>query len=95
MPSSCNYPPQDLLVQHFSTAHVDDLKERVNKLMATRHAHTQPPHTHTPYKSCSYCYHPFHQIDNCPFTNHYVIDEDDASKSSHEHVQTTTILGSE
>ena len=50
---------------------------------------------HAPCKSCLYCYHHFHRINNCPFINHYVIDEDDASKFAHEHVQTTTILGSE
>jgi Zn-finger protein len=82
-------------VQHFSTAHVDDLEERVNQLMVARHAHTQPLHTHTPHKSCSYCFHPSYWIDDCPFINHYMIDEDDASKSSHEHVQITTTLGSE
>jgi Zn-finger protein len=95
MPSSCNYPPQDSLVQHFPVAHVDDLEERVNQLMAARRAHTQPPHTHATHKSCSYCYHPFDRIDDCPFINHYMNDEDDASKSSYKHVQTTTILGSE
>ena len=52
IPSSCNYPPQESLVQHFPIAHVDDLEERANQLMATRHAHTQPPHTHPPRKSC-------------------------------------------
>jgi hypothetical protein len=62
--------------------------------MIVRRAHTQP-HTHMPHKSCSYCYHPSHRIDDCPFINHYMIDEEDASKSSHEHVQTTTILGTE
>jgi hypothetical protein len=52
MPSSYNHPPQESLVQHFPTAHIDDLEERVNQLMATRHAHTQPSHTHSPYQSC-------------------------------------------
>jgi hypothetical protein len=46
MPSSYNHPPQESLVQHFPTAHFDDLEERVNQLMAARHAHTQPPHTY-------------------------------------------------
>jgi hypothetical protein len=60
MPSSYNHPPQESLVQHFPTAHFDDLEERVNQLMATRHAHTQLSHTHAPHQSCSYCYHPSH-----------------------------------
>jgi hypothetical protein len=38
MPSSYIHPPQESLVQHFSTAHFDDLEERVNQLMAARHA---------------------------------------------------------
>ena len=59
--------------------------------MAARHAHTQPPHTHAPHQSCSFCYHPSHK-DECPFINHYVIE---AKKSAHEHAQTTTILVSE
>ena len=58
--------------------------------MATRHAHTQPPHTHAPYHP-SFCYHPSHQ-DDCPFINHYVIE---ANKSAHKYAQTTTILVSE
>jgi hypothetical protein len=33
LPLSYNHPPQESLVQHFSTANVDDLKERVNQLM--------------------------------------------------------------
>jgi hypothetical protein len=40
MPSSYNHPPQESLVQHFPTAHIDDLEERVNRLMTTRYAHT-------------------------------------------------------
>ena len=28
MPSSYNSPPQEPLVQHFPTAHIDDLEER-------------------------------------------------------------------
>ena len=40
MPSSYIHPPRESLVQHFPTAHFDDLKERVNQLMAARHAHT-------------------------------------------------------
>jgi hypothetical protein len=79
-------------VQHFSTAHIDDLEERVNQLMAARHAHTQLSHTHASHQSCSYCYHLSHQIDDCPFFNHYVIE---TNKSTHEHAQTTTILVSE
>jgi hypothetical protein len=63
--------------------------------MTARCAHTQPPHTHAPHKSCSYCYYPSHWIGDSPFINHCIIDEDDASKSAHEHVQATTILGSE
>jgi hypothetical protein len=91
MPSSYNHPPQELLVQHFPTAHFDDLEERVNQLMAARHTYTQPPHTYAPHRSCSFYYHPSHRIDDCPFINHYVIE---ASNSYHECVQTTT-LGSE
>ena len=60
--------------------------------MGIRRAHTQPPHTHTLHQSCSYCYHPSHQIDDCPFFNHYIIE---ANRSAHEHAQTTNILVSE
>ena len=60
--------------------------------MAAKRAHTQPPHIHTPRQSCSYCYHPPHGFDDCPFYNHYVIE---ANKSMHENAQTTTILVSE
>jgi hypothetical protein len=91
MPSSYNPPPQVSLVQHFSTAHIDDLEERVNQLMVARHAHTQPPYTNAPHQSCSFCYHPSHQ-DDCLFISHYVIK---ANKSAHEHTQTTTILVNE
>ena len=49
LPSSYNHPPQESLVQHFPTAHIDDLEERSNQLMTTRCAHTQPPHTHAPH----------------------------------------------
>ena len=86
MPSLYNHPPQESLVQHFPTAHIDDLEEWVNQLIAARHAHTQPPHTYAPHQSCSFCYHPSHK-DDCPFISHYVIE---ANKSTHEHVQTTT-----
>jgi hypothetical protein len=91
MPLSYNHPPQEPLVQHFSTAYIDDLEERMNQLMAARHAHTQPPHTYAPHQSCSFCYHPSHQ-DDCPFISHYMIE---ANKSTHDHAQTTTILVSE
>ena len=77
-------------MQHFSIAHINDLEDRVNQLMATRHAHVQPPHIYAPHQSCSFCYHPFHQ-DDCPFISHYVIE---ANMSAHVHVQTTT-CGSE
>jgi hypothetical protein len=56
LPSSSNHPPQESLVQHFPTAHVNDFEGRVNQLMAARHAHTQLSHTHTPHQSCEYCY---------------------------------------
>jgi hypothetical protein len=92
LPSSYNHPPQESLVQRFPTAHFDDLEERVNQLMAARHAHTQLSHTHAPHQSCSYCYHPSHQINDCPFLNHYVTE---ANKFIHENAQTTTILVSE
>jgi hypothetical protein len=87
LPSSYNHPPQESLVQHFSTANFNDLKDRVNQLMGVRHAHTQPHHTYAPHQSCSFCYHPSHRIDDCPFTNNYLIE---ASNSYHECVQTTT-----
>ena len=87
MPSSYNHPPQESLVQHFSTAHIDDLEERSNQLMVARRAHTQPPHIHAPHQSCEYCYHHSHGFDDCPFYTHYVTE---ANKSSHELVQTTT-----
>jgi hypothetical protein len=89
MPSSYNHPPQESLVQHFLTAHIDDLEERVNQLMAARHAHTQPFHTHSPNPSSSFCYHPSHRIDDYPFINHYV---SETNKSVHEHTQTTSKL---
>jgi hypothetical protein len=79
-------------VQHFPTTHIDDLEERVNQLMATRHAHTQPPYTHSPNPSCSFCYHSSHHIDDFPFINHYV---SETNKSAHEYAQTTTKLVSE
>ena len=74
-------------MQHFPTAHIDDFEERVNQLMPARHAHTQPPHTYAPHQSCSFCYHPSHRIDDCPFINHYMIE---ASNYYNECVQTTT-----
>ena len=40
MSSSYIHPPRESLVQHFSTAHFDDLEERVNQLMVARHAYT-------------------------------------------------------
>jgi hypothetical protein len=46
MPSSYNHPPQESLVQHFPTAHIDDFEYKVNQLMAASHAYTQPSHTH-------------------------------------------------
>jgi hypothetical protein len=92
LPSSYDHPPQESLVQHFSTANFDDLEERANQLMAARRAHTQPPHTHAPHQSCEHCYHPSHQFDDCPFINHYVTE---ANKSAHENAQTTTKLVSE
>jgi hypothetical protein len=49
IPSSYNHPPQESLVQHFPTVHIDDLEERVNQLMVARRAHTHPPHTHAPH----------------------------------------------
>jgi hypothetical protein len=87
MPSSYNHISQESLVQYFPTAHMNDLEERVNQLVAARHAYTQP--YHAPHQSCSYCYDHSHQIDDCPFINQYVIE---ANKSAHEHAQTTTIL---
>jgi hypothetical protein len=36
MPSLYNHPPQESLVQHFPSAHFDDLEERVNQLMVAR-----------------------------------------------------------
>jgi hypothetical protein len=91
-PSLYNRPPQESLVQHLPSAHFDDLEERMNQLMAARHAHTQLSHTHVPHQSCSYCYYPSHRIDDCPFLNHYVTK---TNKYAHENVQTTTILVSE
>jgi hypothetical protein len=60
--------------------------------MAARHAHTQLSHIHAPHQSCSYCYHPSHLIEYCPFLNHYVTE---ANKSAHENAQTTIIFVSE
>ena len=92
MPLSYNHPPQESLVQHFLTAHVDFLEERLNQLMTARHAHTQPPHTHTPHQSCEYCYHHSHGFDDRPFYIHYM---SQINKSTHENAQTTTTLVSE
>jgi hypothetical protein len=92
MPSSYIHHSQESLVQQFPTTHFDDLKERVNQLMAARYAHTQLSHTHAPNQSCSYYYHHSHRIDDCPFLNHYMTE---ANKSVHENAQTTTILVSE
>jgi hypothetical protein len=79
-------------MQHFPNAHFDDLEERLNQLMTDRHAHTKLSHTHAPHQSCSYCYHPSHRINDCPFLNHYVTE---ANKFAHENAQTTTILVNE
>jgi hypothetical protein len=76
-------------VQHFPTAHIDDLEERANQLMVARHAHTQLSHTHTPHQSCEYYYHPSHQFDDCPYINHYMTE---VNKSALDNAQTTTIL---
>jgi hypothetical protein len=92
MPSSYSPPPRELLVQHFPTAHIDDLEERANQLMATRCVHTQFPHTYAFHQSCEYCYHPSHRFDDCPFYIHYV---SQINKSAHENAQTTTTLVSE
>jgi hypothetical protein len=89
LPSPYNHPPQESLVQHFPTAHIDDFKERANQLRAARHAHTQLFHTHTPHQSYEYCYHPSHQFDGCPFINYYMTE---ANKSTLENAQTTTTL---
>jgi hypothetical protein len=92
MPSSYNPPPQESLVQHFPTVGINDLEERASQLIAARCAHTQFPHTHAPYQSCEYCYHPSHEFDDCPFYVHYMTK---AHKSAHENAQTTTTLVSE
>jgi uncharacterized coiled-coil protein SlyX len=83
------HPPQESLVQHFPTAHVDDFEGRVNQLMAARHAYTHLSHTHTPHQSCEYCYHPSHQFDDCPFINYYMIE---VNKFALDNTQTTIIL---
>jgi hypothetical protein len=54
LPSSYNHPPQESLVQHFSTANFDDVEERVNQLMVARHAHMQLSHTYAPHQSFSF-----------------------------------------
>jgi hypothetical protein len=92
LPSSYNHPPQESLMQHFPTTNFDDLEERVNQLMAARHAHIQLSHTYAPHQSCEYCYHPFHGFDDCSFIYHYVTE---ANKSTHENAQITTKLVSE
>jgi hypothetical protein len=86
------HPPQESLVQHFPTTHIDEFEGRANQLMIARHAHTQLFHTHTPYQSCEYCYHPYHQFDDCPFINHYMTE---VNKSALDNAQTTTILVNE
>jgi hypothetical protein len=86
------HPPQESLVQHFPTAHIDDFEGRANQLMIARHAHTQLFHTYTPHQSCEYCYHPSHQFDDCPFINHYMTE---INKSVLDNAQTTTILVNE
>jgi hypothetical protein len=92
LPSSYNHPPQESLVQHFSTANFKDLEERVNQLMIARYAHTQLSQTHAPHQSCEYCYHHSHGFDDCPFIYHYVTE---ANKSAHKNAQITTKLVSE
>jgi hypothetical protein len=92
MPSSYSPPPQESLVQHFPIAHIDDLEERANQLMAARHAHTQFPHPHAPHQSCEYCCHPSHGFDDCPFYIHYV---SQINEFAHENEQITTTLVSE
>jgi hypothetical protein len=86
------HPPQESLEQYFPTAHINDLEERANQLMAARHALTQLSHTHIPHQSCEYCYHPSHQFDDCPFINHYMTE---VNKSAIDNAQTTTILVNE
>jgi hypothetical protein len=83
------HPPQESLVQHFPTAHVNDFDGKANQLMVARHTHTQLSHTHTPHQSCEYCYHHYHQFDDCPFINHYMTE---VNKFALDNTQTTTIL---
>jgi hypothetical protein len=84
-------------VQHFPTAHIDDLDGRIDQLMAARFAYALLNNTNIPSKFCSYCYNPTHHQCKCPFINHYVnmINKDDASNSNHEHVKVNSTLGSE
>jgi hypothetical protein len=79
LPSSYDHPPQESLVQHFSTSNFG-------------RAHTQPPRTHAPHQSCEHCYHPSHQFDDYPFKNHYMTE---ANKSVYENAKITTKLVSE
>ena len=65
------------VVQHFPTAHIDDIGKRFSQFNEARVAHMQLPDTHPLYKRCSYCYSPFHNREKCPFILDYLVDEDE------------------
>jgi hypothetical protein len=89
------------VVQHFPTAHIDDIGKRFSQFKEARVAHTQLPDTHPLYKRCSYCYSPYHKREECPFILDYLVDEDEIvdNEEEHtkqvEHAQVTTKLESE
>jgi hypothetical protein len=91
----------ELVVQHFPTAHIDDMGKRFSQFKKARVAHTQLPDTHPLYKRCSYCCSPYHKREKCPFILDYLVDEDEIvdNEEEHtkqvEHAQITTRLESE
>jgi hypothetical protein len=84
------------VVQHFPTAHIDDIGKRFSQFKKARVSHTQLPDTHLLYKRYSYCYSPYHKREECPFILDYLVDEDEIvdNEEKHtkqvEHAQVTT-----
>jgi hypothetical protein len=63
----------ELVVHHFSTAHIDDIGKRFSQFKEARVTHTQLPDTHPLYKRCSYCYSLYHKREKCPFILDYLV----------------------
>jgi hypothetical protein len=92
----------ELVVQHFPTAHIDDIGKIFAQFKEARVAHMQLPDTHPLYKRCSYCYSPYHKREECPFILDYLVDEDEIVDNEEEHTKqvehaqvTTTLEGKE